>query len=131
MAGLHISCGTFSGDDKSGSAFEAVLKALGNVSDDLVPSITSGFETSEFVTISATQAEVLLPALIEYRKALVEEIGHQDWRRATADDEKAGLDPVKAKWGQGNGWRLYCVTDLIAACKTAVTEHQEVVVVLC
>lgn len=129
MAGLNISCGTFSGEDKSGSALEGVLDALPHAPRDLVQRIKSGFDKSDHVLISEEQAAVLLPLLMEYRKRLVKDIGHEDWVAETNAEETAGLDSVAAKWGAGRGWRLYCTTDLIRACETSLAEHQPIAIV--
>ena len=75
-------------------------------------------------------AAALLPALMEYRSSLVRAIGHEDEARAIDEEQAAGIDVVAAKWGRGpgNGYRLYCVTDLIQACRVAVSEHRDVVI---
>jgi hypothetical protein len=131
MGGLHISCGSFSGEDKSGSAFEGVLGALQDAPAGFIADITAGFEDSEYVLIPADKAAVLLPLVVAFRERLVSEIGHDDWWKETLEEEKAGLKPVDAKWGAGRGWRLYCATDLIRACEVSSVEQEPVLVCLC
>lgn len=128
MGGLHISCGSFTGRDKSGSAIEGVLGALENPPAGLVREITSGFDSNDYILITPEQAAALLPFLVTYRTHLVAEIGHEDPFKAIAAEVAAGADPTKAKWGGGRGWRLYCVDDLIVACEASGAEHQPIVV---
>jgi len=131
LSGLNISCGSFRGRDKSGSAFEAVLDALNGAPTGLIDNIKSGFDDNEYVLIPEEQANLLLPLLIAYRKRLVADIGHDDWTKEAAAEDARGIDFVKAKWGEGRGWRLYCATDLICACETSLVEHETIAVVLC
>ena len=129
MAGLNISCGTFYGDDKSGSAFEGVLDALSDAPAELVRSIKEGFDGGDHVLISEKQAASLLPLLVEYRARLVNEMGHEDWASEVAAEEAAELDPTGGKWAASRGWRLYCTTNLIRACQTSAVEHEPIAIV--
>jgi hypothetical protein len=80
----------------------------------------------QHVLIWEQQALQLLPMLEAYREQLILQIGHDDWQRETILEEESGMDSVDAKWGAGRGWRLFCVTDLILACKTCLVEHQPI-----
>ncbi|MBV4504689.1 hypothetical protein HU751_007490 [Pseudomonas sp. BW13M1] len=124
MSGGSITCGTFTGRDKSGASFEAVICASLDGSK-LIDDITTQLETQDYVLVTADQAGELLPLLQIYRAGLVAEIGHSDWWKAV-QDEAPGMDPVSAKWGASNGWRLYCTEDLIEACNTALSEAEPV-----
>ncbi|WP_010175810.1 hypothetical protein [Pseudomonas sp. PAMC 25886] len=125
MAGGDIGCGSFQGSDKSGSAFEAVLDALPLQARDWVEAARQQLDTADVVLLEVDHAQGLLPFLQDYQTRLIAEIGHDDWERA-ARDEAASLDDVAAKWGAGQGWRLYCVRDLVRACEQAAVEQQPV-----
>jgi hypothetical protein len=131
MSGLSIQCGTFHGHDKSGSALSGVLKKLSDISQEVAKSIDSQFENAEYALISVRHAKVLLPDLVFFRYVLLDQIGHDDWWKKAMDEEASGLDPVRAKWGSGLGWQLYCVNDLIRACEISQDENCEIVICLC
>ena len=128
MSGGNIHCGSFTGNDKSGSALEGVLAALSEQAGDIVQEIRTGLDEGDYVLIPETRAVQLLPLLRSYRQALISEMGHEDWARETAAEESAGMDSIKAKWGAGRGWRLYCVTDLIRACEASIAQHEVICV---
>lgn len=125
MAGGNIGCGSFQGQDKSGSALEAVLDALAPQADEWVTAAKQQLDTADYVLIDVDHAAGLLPFLKAYHTQLIADIGHDDWARAVRDEE-AALGPTAAKWGVGKGWRLYCVVDLISACELAAMEQQPV-----
>jgi len=130
MSGLNISCGDYRGDDKSGSAFERVLMDLPDIDDGLKHEILSGFESNEFAIIETAHAKELVSSIRAYRDQLISEIGHADCFKEMEREELAGADPVKLKWGEGRGWRLYCVNDLLVACERSATTRDPVVVCL-
>lgn len=130
MSGLNISCGEFVADDKSGSAFERVLLDLIGVPEDIKHDILSGFEEQEFVHIEPSCAAALIEPLETYRSQMVAQIGHSDWWAETQREEANGSDPVKLKWGEGRGWRLYCSVNLLAACRASVQGGEPVAVCL-
>ncbi len=125
MSGGSITCGTFSGRDKSGSSFEAVIGAFLYGNPKLIGDFKIQLGTQDYVLVSADQASDLLPLLQIYQADLISDIGHSDWWKAVLDEEPC-LDPVAAKWGASKGWRLCCVEDLIEACKTALSEAEPV-----
>lgn len=131
MSGLNISCGSFRGNDKSGSAFEAVLDALDGAPSDPISTIKLGFDDKEHVLIPEEQAKILLPLLVVYWRHPVADIGHDDWTMEASAEDAAGLDFVKAKWGASRGWHLYCTKDLIRAGETSLAEHEPIAVMLC
>lgn len=130
MSGLNISCGEFLAEDKSGSAFERVLLDLLGVPEDMKQDILSGFEEQEYVLIEPSRAAALIQSLEAYQSQMVAQIGHSDWWVETQREEENGGDPVKLKWGEGRGWRLYCSANLLAACRTSVQGGEPVVVCL-
>ncbi len=130
MSGLNISCGGFLADEKSGSAFERVLLDLSGIEDGVKQQLLSGFDNQEYVLIEAVCAADLVPSIRAYRDKLIMEIGHSDYQREMAQEEQTGSDPVKLKWGEGRGWRLYCAINLLAACEISVETKEPVVVCL-
>jgi len=104
-----------------------VLSSLPDEAKEPAQKILAGLG-KEYVLISEEKAAQLLPFLQWYRKKLVSEIDHEDWVRETEIEEGSGMDSVQAKWGAGRGWKLYCVTDLIEACKISAVEHQPICV---
>ncbi|MGZ5857342.1 MAG: hypothetical protein ACXWJK_08900 [Burkholderiaceae bacterium] len=130
MAGLNISCGDFQADEKSGSAFERVLLDLPGIDDGVKQQILSGFDNEEYVLIEAVGAAELVSSIRAYLDNLVMEIGHSDYRAEMEREEQAGADPVKLKWGEGRGWRLYCAINLLRACENSAETQEPVVVCL-
>jgi hypothetical protein len=127
VGGLNIYCGSFKGQEKSGSALEGVLDALD--APACVVDAMSGFINGEYMLIPEETAKLLLPLLAAYRSRLIADIGHDDWKKEARAEEEAGLDRVEARHGESRGWRLYCVTDLIRACETSIAEHEEIALV--
>ena len=128
VGGKRINCGTFSGEDKSGSPLFEVLKELPDAPAEVVGAIRGAFKSQDFALIPESDARLLLPALMAYRTHLTSEIGHDDWRREAIAEIKAGMDASKAREGGSRGWRLACTDDLIAACNTSLLEHQLVII---
>ncbi|HCF0058136.1 hypothetical protein [Pseudomonas aeruginosa] len=102
-----------------------MLNALPFQAHELVENFKQQLDTAEFVLIEVEQAKSLLPFLQVYQAHLIAEIGHDDWARATQEEESS-LETVAAKWGSGKGWRLYCVRDLVGACENAQIEMEPV-----
>lgn len=133
MGGHYISCGKFRGEDKSGSAFQGVLKSLADAPADLIANIISEFDEEGYVEIKAKDAKVLLPLLRKYRRELVKKIGHDDWMKALQAEERTlkrdkNKKRVQGMFGESPAWQLYCTTDLIEACKTAVKDSEKVLI---
>lgn len=136
MAGGEIICGSFNGKEESGSAYPGVLgalekKASGNTKKT-IQRLRKPWGRNQFpehIEILKSQAKMLCPLLIEYKKELVRAIGHSDWSRATEQEEAAGLDTTDAQYGKGKGWQLYCVTDLITACRRSIAEDEPIHIV--
>ncbi|WP_017461002.1 hypothetical protein [Dyella ginsengisoli] len=130
MSGLNISCGDFLADDKSGSAFERVLIDLPRIDGAIKHQILSSFDSAEYTVIEATLAKDLVSSIRAYRDQLVLEIGHDDYLKEMEREEQTGADPIKLKWGEGRGWRLYCSNNLLAACEQSAATQEPVVVCL-
>lgn len=116
MSGGEVSCGSFSGLDKSASAIEGVLETLiqKELGSDVAMEVRTLLDRAEemYIEIPTGLAARLLPHLRRYRKLLVDEIGHDDWSREALAEDEAGLDGIEAKWGKSRGWKLYCATDM-------------------
>ena len=129
MAGGEIICGSFCGKPESGSAYPEVLAALekkaAGRTKQTIRDLKKPFgrrQDPDHIEIRQTQAKLLQPLLLDYKKGLIKAIGHRDWEKANADEEAAGLNATDAQMGKGKGWQLYCVTDLITACRRSVAE---------
>jgi hypothetical protein len=131
VSGLNINCGDFPSDDKSGSAFEQVLKELHGLDEDLKNEILAGLDEGEFTLIQPEQAQLIIAPLTKFKASLVREIGHEDWAKETEREELAGADPVELKWGKGRGWKLYCARNLLGACHHSVSTSEPIAICLC
>lgn len=129
MAGISFTCGSFRGPEKTGSAITGVMDHLECAPLDLIQEVKE-VAGRGYGFITEQHARALLPHLLDYRARLVADIGHDDWTKEDKSEVAAGLDPVRAKWGAGRGWRLLCTTDLIRACETSLAEGQPITVLL-
>ncbi len=146
MSGATLQCGTFEGNDKSaspiacvmGKAFEQAFgrKPRGRLIRKFAAFVghtATGAEAhaeeailqvkfSEESEILPTVAQRLLPYFEEYQAQLLEQLGITDdleqiWNHVSpSPGEKYGdiQDP---------GWHLYCLHDLIPACRMSVKEQ--------
>jgi len=137
MGGGYISCGDFLGEDKSGSAISGVFEALepllsaeaSDVMERLNADVEQRFDEGEQeFRIPPPLAALLVEPLERYQQELGARLGHPDPAEAPDLDRASGLDPIDAKWGAGDGWRYYCVHDLLQACQLSRESGQPVVV---
>ena len=108
MGGVNIYCGTFIGEDKSGTPFEAVLADLadqaGSGVQDVIRRINEALETAQdHVLVQPDDASVLI------------------------DDLAAQVDRYEPD--QPDDRRKTCAEDLLKACHTAVAEGQPIALV--
>ena len=137
MGGINIHCGSFSGADKSGSAFEGVLAALietaAPVERAIIDKINAALdEATDHLLISPEDAQALLPSLRNYNVhtdgQLV--VAGDPWDQICRDDQQASSAvSTRLKYGEGLGWRAYCAHDLVKAFEVAVAESQPVALV--
>jgi len=80
------------------------------------------------VRVERPIVELLLPRLRSYCLALDEKLGHPEPSEAIDLDIAAGLDPIEAKYGAGEGWRFYCATDLLKACEVSFATGEPIFV---
>jgi len=134
LGGIYISCGTFSGKDKSGSALSGVLAGMQAIADTgalaAMARLDANLEVaSSYVLIAPDDAAALLPCLRRYRTELEQLIAPiRDPFVAMQNDEMVdGFDFGEAKYGKGKGWQYYCVLDLEQALVISSAEGQPVV----
>jgi hypothetical protein len=134
LGGIYISCGTFSGEDKSGSALWGVLGGMRAIADTgalaAIARLDANWEVaSTYMLIDPDDAAALLPSLRLYRTELEQLIAPiRDPFVAMQNDQMVdGLDFIKAKYGKGKGWQYYCVLDLEQALVISSAEGQPVV----
>jgi len=138
MAGGYISCGPFCGEDKSGSAVSGVFEALPDslpegqrsafIETVLNPLADSLEENGDHFLIDPDTACVLLPPVDALFLQYGEELGSPEPFDAPQIDEDRGLDAGDAKWGQGIGWRYYCLHDLRIALRKSIESGTPVVI---
>ncbi len=126
MSGGYIACGSFLGDDKSGSAFQGLLESIAQFlsaneaeqfrATTIAPILESGYSQEQKMTIQADVVMHLAGPLRQYYDHLGHQLGYPLPHEAPDLDKKAGLDPIEAKWGKGPGWQYYCAHDLLQAC---------------
>jgi hypothetical protein len=126
MAGGNIHCGSFEASDKSGSAFEGVIKDIRLEIYEIAEDIDQQLDSQEYVLLSTEQAAALTVPLEKYINYLVAQIGHDNCELEIENEEKAGMDSIEGKWGLSSGWRLYCAKNLLGACKTSLLENEPV-----
>ena len=133
MGGINIHCGTFSGRDQSGSAFEGVLAAVKPIADGWARAAIERIESelmlaSNFILISPADATVLFPLIQRYKAVLERDLGQARTldELLRHDEEITGLDATEAKAGKGIGWQYYCVVDLERAFAVAGLQSRNV-----
>ena len=129
MSGGEINCGSFIGDDKSGSSFEAVINRIRNDVKIIAEDIDAQLKENEYVLVSPENAKILFPLLQKLEVDLISEIGSDNWHEEVQKDEDSGMNTVDAKWGKSKGWQLYCTTNLIKACQTSINENEQICLV--
>jgi hypothetical protein len=110
MGGVNIYCGSFVGKDKSGTMFQLVLTEMfanndhENTENTICGIMASIDDASDHILISPEAAADLVLPLTDYLAKLHDSV--------SADDE-----------------RMYCLVDLLDACKTAVIEGEPIALV--
>ncbi len=136
MGGGYIECGSFFGEDKSGSAIEGVFEAIAAM---LSPEERERWQT-DFITALRTMSDdagfliephlvkMLMVPLEKYYADLGARLGYPNPYEAPGMDAARGLNPTEAKWGAGDGWRYYCAHDLLEACKVSLEDGEDIVI---
>lgn len=135
MGGMYLSCGDFSGEDKSASPMPNVVKdleaGLGGQAGKWFEEMLGECDPEEGVAyrIIPTNYDILLSnleTLLSSYRSLFPNI--DDWYQIFELEVKGGMDPTKGKYGQSVGWKISCTTDLIKAVKTSLTTGDEILV---
>jgi hypothetical protein len=136
MGGINIHCGSFSGEDKSGSAFEGVLAAMAALASGheakIIAQIQAAFDgAADHLLIPDYDARDLLPLVRKCRAELEAEIGPavDAFEQIARDETETTLSPTDLKYSAGLGWRYYCVSNLLRAFEIADQESQPVALV--
>lgn len=106
MGGINIYCGSFEGEDKSGSAFEDVLDDLSILADAKTRSVIARIKLS---LEEASDHILVLP-----------------------DDASGLIEPLRAYNATSTKFeieRLYCSRNLLKACETATAEGEPIALV--
>ncbi|TBC84228.1 hypothetical protein [Rhizobium ruizarguesonis] len=110
MGGVNIYCGSFVGEDKSGTKFETVLSEVAandgspNTKKIVLGILESINDADDHILISAEDAGELIFPLTEYLQRLRNDISAGDRRE-------------------------YCAVDLLKACEVAAEEKEPIAIV--
>ncbi len=137
MGGVYVSCGAFSGEDKSCSAISGVVEEilpLASASERvLLAPIIEWLEVGpDHVVIEADTARGLLSLIVRYREIIEARIApvRDPFEQMNKDHEDdPTLDVTEAKYGKGLGWKYYCVLDLEKAIRVACATGEPVALV--
>lgn len=136
MGGINIYGGSFSGDDKSGSAFEGVLagmESLGSAAEGgTIASIRAALsEAEDHVVIETVDVRRLLPLLRTYAAAVEGQltVPGDPFDQMARDEQASPGRTTELQYGEGLGWRAWCARDLLRAFETADAESEQVALV--
>ncbi len=137
MGGVYIQCGSFLGNDKSGSAIEGLLdellplaSAAQQVVLEQIRVALDGEPDGDYGRVASADAAALISLLEAYIADIQGRYGPiaDPFELIDRDfAENPSLDQTAAKYRDSRGWRLYCATDLAEACKTARQESEDVI----
>jgi hypothetical protein len=141
LGGIYIECGSYAGEDKSGSAILGVLEGMQPMADPTIRLILAQLservqimlqtQASSVTEIHPNDTSALLPDLRRYRAKLERRLGairdpHAAIQNDRVQGEAFGMGTAR-KWGDGLGWQYFCVLDLERAFETSVAEQEAVV----
>lgn len=136
MGGINIYCGSFEGDDKSGSAFEAVLAGMDKMASAAERSIIARISAAmgradDHLLIATRDARVLTPLLRLYAADVDGRLARPgDPFDQIIKDERVSPDRLtELQYGESVGWLAYCARDLLRAFEAADAEGEEVALV--
>jgi hypothetical protein len=136
MGGINIYCGSFEGEDKSGSPFQAVLAAMDKMASAPERSIIARIlaampQEDDHLLIAPDDARALLPLLRRYAAEVDRQLSTPgDPFDQMTKDERASPDQItELQYGDSVGWLAYCASDLLKAFETADAEEEEVALV--
>ena len=136
MSGINIYGGSFSGDDKSGSAFEGVLvgmEALGSAEERAtIATIKAALSDAEdHIVVPTADVRRLLPLLRKYATGIEGQlvVPGDPFDQMARDEMASPGRTTELQYGEGLGWRAWCARDLLRAFETADAESEEVALV--
>ena len=136
MAGINIYCSSFSGEDKSGSAFEGVLMELADMASvsetEIIVRLKANFDrASDYLLIEPDDAKALLSLVRRYHAEIDSKLAitGDPLDQMVRDEDPEASDPTELKYGAGLGWRAYCAHDLLKAFEAADAEGEPVALV--
>ena len=114
MGGIYIQCGSFQGNDKSGSAIEGVLDELALIASpaqlELIAKIRSCLDGGEqYAMIATDDADALAPLLGRYRtriEARIAPITNPVDQMEKDHHDDPTQNATDAKYGKGLGWQI-------------------------
>ena len=136
MGGINIYCGAFEGEDKSGSAFEAVLAGMEEIASAPQRTTIARIRVAlrdgdDHLLIEPPDARLLLPLMRQYSASVDSQLAMpgdpvDQMRR---DERQFPNRVTELQYGESLGWRAYCARDLLKAFETADAESEEVALV--
>lgn len=136
MGGINIYCGSFEGEDKSGSAFEAVMSGMSEDASaaerSILNRVTAAMaEGEDHMLIAPEDTRALLPLLRRYAAQISSQLARPDdpLDQMARDEQASPGRTTELQYGESLGWRAYCARDLLQAFETADTEGEEVALV--
>ena len=144
MGGIYIDCGTFAGEDKSGSAILGVLEGMQPMADTATRAVLAQLcekvtvmlqtQTPTVTQISPNDALTLLPDVRRYRVKLEQRLGsirnpHIAIHNDGVEGEGIEMGSVRkySRYGAGLGWQYFCVLDLERAFEKSIADQNSVV----
>jgi len=144
LGGIHIDCGKFAGQHKSGSAILGVLEGMQTMADTATRAVLARLSESVEVMLQAqtptvtqipmNDALVLLPEVRRYRAELEQRLGpirdpHTAIHNDVVEGEGVEMQTVRkySKYGAGLGWQYFRVLDLERAFETSIADQKSIV----
>jgi hypothetical protein len=136
MGGINICCGSFEGEDKSGSAIEGVLNGIEGTATAPERTIIGRLkaailEVEDHLLIEPDDARVLLPILRQYTARLDAQLAipGDPLDQMRRDERQSPASITELQYGESLGWRAYCARDLLKAFEAADAESEPVALV--
>jgi hypothetical protein len=136
MGGINIYCGSFEGEDKSGSAFEAVLSGMNEGASEperaIIARVMAALSREDdHVILTPANARALLPVLRRYAADVDGQLARpgDPLDQIVRDERGQPSRATELQYGEGLGWRAYCARDLLQAFETADAESEDVALV--
>jgi hypothetical protein len=136
MGGINICCGSFEGEDKSGSAIEGVLSGINGTATTaermIIDRLTAAIlEVEDHLLIEPEDARLLLPILRQYAARLDAQLANpgDPLDQMRRDERQSPSRISELQYGESLGWRAYCAADLLKAFEVADAESEPVALI--